>query len=173
MEFVPKYPGSRYFNQLHLGDLQAVLSTPKVYLKKLEVSIASFAAMIIFATAVLTSLESIRIGCEFPPENAFNLLGSSNKCLRAVQIDTSISPEFDQNEEKRLILERVSEMTDCFLRSLALQSLVIKVAHPLFVVHYPGYFESFCEMLRTHNRHRRVRVHVFGYEFPENYPVAS
>lgn len=71
---------------MKLGHLQAIFKTPKSSLKKLENGLKEFQALDVFATGRITTHESVRFRCGFPPENSFKSLVKHNKSLRDVSI---------------------------------------------------------------------------------------
>lgn len=90
----------------------------------MHLNLKDFKFMDVFTYGKVTNSEVISFGCGFPPENAFNSLVASNKSLSDVVIRISFG-DIPDNTGENLALERVLEMTGCFLSSPELQFLEI------------------------------------------------
>lgn len=93
---------------------------PKLFLTKLEYGIDDYKALDVFASGGVVTLRSVYFWGDFPPEGAFFSLVANNKSLRDVSIYMDTLPE-----ELEDLIERVCELTDCFMKAPALQFLYI------------------------------------------------
>lgn len=150
---------------MQLGDLRAIFNSPKLLLRKIDIGFEDFKAMDILS--IVTSLESVKFRCGFPPENAFNSLVVNNRSLHNVIIVIGIPAGLVETLAENATFDRVHEMTICFFKSAALESLEIRgdKSQKIRGVRSPGYFDAIQEMLHTQYRHRRVQVEISGKLF--------
>jgi len=146
-------------SRLELREVRSIFRTPKLFLKKLDITIEDPKTLDIIVNSGICTLESVEIWCALSSVHSFSSLVEKNKFLLNADINVSRFYEFIENNRHNEAVKVVQEITCCFLKSPLLQSLSIHGDTVPFEV--PNCFGPVREMIRTMYRHRRVEVTIF------------